>query len=64
MGGFKQSGVGRRHGRDGIVKYTNIQTIARQRFLNVATPRGMSAKRFSAVMTRGLKAMKYLPFRD
>ena len=64
MGGFKQSGVGRRHGREGIVKYTNIQTIARQRVINVQTPRGMSPKRFTTLMTRGLKAMKQLPFRD
>jgi succinate-semialdehyde dehydrogenase/glutarate-semialdehyde dehydrogenase len=64
MGGFKESGVGRRHGREGIVKYTNTQTIASQRLINIQTPRGMSAERFSSVMTKGLKAMKYLPFRD
>ena len=64
MGGFKQSGVGRRHGREGIVKYTNIQTIARQRVINVQTPRRMSPKRFTALMTQGLTIMKHLPFRD
>jgi len=64
MGGFKESGVGRRHGREGIVKYTNVQTVATQRLINVAAPRGMSAERFSKVMTVGLKIMKHLPFRD
>lgn len=64
MGGFKESGVGRRHGREGIVKYTNVQTVATQRLINVAVPRGMSAESFSRTMTRGLKLMKYLPFRD
>lgn len=64
MGGFKESGVGRRHGRDGIVKYTNVQTLARQKLINIATPRGMSQEKFSKVMTKGLSAMKYLPFRD
>jgi len=64
MGGFKESGVGRRHGREGIVKYTNTQTLARQRLLNIQTPRRMSAEAFSSVMTRGLRAMKYLPWRD
>jgi succinate-semialdehyde dehydrogenase/glutarate-semialdehyde dehydrogenase len=64
MGGFKESGVGRRHGREGIVKYTNVQTVATQRLINVAAPRGMSAESFSKVMTTGLKIMKYLPFRD
>ena len=64
MGGFKESGVGRRHGREGIVKYTNSQTIASQRGINIQTPRGMSAERFSSMMTKALRAMKYLPFRD
>ena len=31
MGGMKDSGVGRRHGREGILKYTEPQTIAVQR---------------------------------
>jgi len=64
MGGFKESGVGRRHGREGIVKYTNSQTVATQRLLNIQTPRGMSPERFAKVMTKGITAMKYLPFRD
>ncbi len=28
MGGMKASGVGRRHGRDGLLKYTESQTVA------------------------------------
>ncbi|MGF6885562.1 succinate-semialdehyde dehydrogenase/glutarate-semialdehyde dehydrogenase [Nocardia sp. GAS34] len=32
MGGMRQSGLGRRHGRDGIVRYTEPQTITVQRF--------------------------------
>ena len=63
MGGFKESGVGRRHGREGIQKYTDIQTIATQSGMNVAPPPGMSAERFVSTMTRGLRLMKYLPFR-
>ena len=31
MGGMKDSGTGRRHGREGILKYTQSQTIAVQR---------------------------------
>lgn len=30
MGGFKDSGLGRRHGREGIWKYTEVQTVAVQ----------------------------------
>jgi len=63
MGGFKESGVGRRHGREGIQKYTDVQTVATQSGLNVAAPRGMSAEAFTRAMTQGLRLMKYLPFR-
>lgn len=31
MGGFKESGIGRRHGPDGILKYTEAQTIVTNR---------------------------------
>jgi succinate-semialdehyde dehydrogenase/glutarate-semialdehyde dehydrogenase len=63
MGGFKESGVGRRHGREGIQKYTDVQTIATQSGMNVATPKGMSAEAFTRAMTTGLRLMKYLPLR-
>lgn len=64
MGGFKESGVGRRHGREGIVKYTNIQTVASQRLMNIQAPRSMSGESFAKTLTAGLRLMKFLPFRD
>ena len=33
MGGMKDSGLGRRHGAEGILKYTEAQTVASQRLL-------------------------------
>ncbi len=36
MGGMKDSGVGRRHGDAGLLKYTEPQTIALQRLAPVA----------------------------
>jgi len=63
MGGFKESGVGRRHGREGIQKYTDVQTVATQSGMNVAAPKGMSAEAFTRAMTTGLRLMKYLPLR-
>jgi succinate-semialdehyde dehydrogenase / glutarate-semialdehyde dehydrogenase len=36
MGGMKGSGIGRRHGEEGILKYTEEQTVALQRFLPLA----------------------------
>ena len=38
MGGFKESGMGRRHGAHGILKYTEPQTVAGQRLLGIDTP--------------------------
>lgn len=38
MGGMKDSGIGRRHGREGILKYTEPQTVAVQRGDTVAPP--------------------------
>ena len=57
MGGMKKSGIGRRHGPEGIRKYCETQTVARQRLTNVDAPRGMSQERFTRVMTTGLKLM-------
>ena len=38
MGGMKDSGLGRRHGREGILKYTESQTVAVQRLVGFAPP--------------------------
>ncbi len=32
MGGRKQSGIGRRHGREGLLRFTETQSVATQRF--------------------------------
>jgi succinate-semialdehyde dehydrogenase/glutarate-semialdehyde dehydrogenase len=61
MGGFKKSGVGRRHGRAGIVKYTDAQTVSRQRLVNISRPPGMSGEKFAALMVKGLKILAKLP---
>ena len=42
MGGMKDSGLGRRHGREGILKYTEPQTVAVQRLLGFAPPPSVS----------------------
>src|SRR5215212_4824312 len=61
MGGMKDSGVGRRHGEHGILKYTESQTIATERVLPVGAPSWISAKRYARVMTTGLRALRRLP---
>jgi succinate-semialdehyde dehydrogenase/glutarate-semialdehyde dehydrogenase len=61
MGGFKASGIGRRHGAEGIRKYTEAQTVATQRVLPMAPPGGMSQKRWGQAMTASLKLLRRLP---
>ncbi|MDQ4105952.1 MAG: aldehyde dehydrogenase family protein, partial [Actinomycetota bacterium] len=61
MGGFKNSGLGRRHGAHGIQKYTQSQTVAVQRGLPLAAPPGLSEEVYSRAMTATLKVMRRLP---
>ncbi len=61
MGGVKASGLGRRHGAAGILKYTEAQTVAVQRLIPIAPFAGMSQATFARVMTVGLKVLKRLP---
>ena len=63
MGGMKESGIGRRHGREGILKFTESQTIAVQRGIPIGPPPGMATRRYAAAITAALKALKRLPFR-
>jgi succinate-semialdehyde dehydrogenase/glutarate-semialdehyde dehydrogenase len=61
MGGMKNSGVGRRHGEHGILKYTEPQTIATERLLPVGAPTWMRADLYARVMTTGLRFLRRLP---
>ncbi|MCX5385123.1 succinic semialdehyde dehydrogenase [Streptomyces sp. NBC_00083] len=63
MGGMKDSGLGRRHGSEGILKYTEAQTVAQQRLMPLAPSFGMDDEKYAAFMTRSLKAMKALRLR-
>ncbi|QXE35149.1 succinate-semialdehyde dehydrogenase (NADP(+)) [Streptomyces sp. GMY02] len=63
MGGMKDSGLGRRHGAEGILKYTEAQTVAQQRLLPMAPSFGMDDEKYAALMSRGLRAMKALRLR-
>jgi succinate-semialdehyde dehydrogenase/glutarate-semialdehyde dehydrogenase len=63
MGGFKKSGVGRRHGKAGIVKYTDAQTVSRQRLLNISRPASMGGEQFARLMVQGLRMLARIPGR-
>lgn len=61
MGGMKASGLGRRHGADGIRKYTEAQTVAIQRLLPIAPPRGVPQGLWGRVMTLSLRLLRRTP---
>ncbi|MGX8907803.1 succinic semialdehyde dehydrogenase [Streptomyces netropsis] len=63
MGGMGDSGLGRRHGSEGILKYTEAQTVAQQRILPLAPAFGLDDEQYAALMSRGLRAMKALRLR-
>ncbi|MGB3634094.1 MAG: succinic semialdehyde dehydrogenase [Rubrobacteraceae bacterium] len=61
MGGFKDSGVGRRHGAHGIQKYTESQTVAVQRGVPIAAPPGVSEERYARFVSSALKVLRRVP---
>lgn len=55
MGGMKTSGLGRRHGRQGLLKYTQPQTIAVQRIIGIAPIGKQTNQAFANLITKLLK---------
>ena len=62
IGGMKESGLHPRHGAEGLLKYTQSQTIAHQRLLPIAPSHGMSQEFFARWMTRLLKILRWTPW--
>jgi len=60
MGGMRESGMGRRQGAEGILRYTETQSVATQRLLRFAPQFGMSDEGYAKVMTANLRLMKKL----
>ncbi|MFJ3224458.1 succinic semialdehyde dehydrogenase [Streptomyces sp. NPDC086783] len=58
MGGMGDSGLGRRHGADGILKYTEPQTIAHQRVHGFTPPARIAPETWAALLTGALRMMK------
>jgi acyl-CoA reductase-like NAD-dependent aldehyde dehydrogenase len=63
MGGMGASGLGRRHGAEGLLRYTEVQTVATQRFDLVTPPRWLPYGAFSRAMATTLRLMKKLHLR-
>ncbi|QCX28348.1 succinic semialdehyde dehydrogenase [Nocardioides jishulii] len=60
MGGMRESGLGRRQGAEGILRYTETQSVGTQRGPAIAPPFGISEERYAAIMTSSLKVLKKL----
>jgi acyl-CoA reductase-like NAD-dependent aldehyde dehydrogenase len=61
IGGMKESGVGRRHGAEGILKYTETQTVAVQRGLPLAPFPFMSEIAYQRTLSGLLKLWRHIP---
>ena len=63
MGGMKASGVSRRHGAVGLLKFTETQTVAVQKWVPAfAPPPGLNYDQYNKLLTPLLKILKRTPF--
>jgi succinate-semialdehyde dehydrogenase / glutarate-semialdehyde dehydrogenase len=60
MGGMRQSGLGRRQGSEGILRYTETQSVGTQRGLPIGPMPGMSEETYARVMTTSLRLLNKL----
>jgi succinate-semialdehyde dehydrogenase / glutarate-semialdehyde dehydrogenase len=60
IGGMKESGLRPRHGAEGILKFTESQTIAVQRLMPIAPAFGMSRAFYARWMTRLVRVMRWV----
>jgi len=63
MGGMGSSGLGRRHGADGLLKYTEAQTVGTQRIALLTPPAWVPYGLYTKVMTASLRLMRRLGIR-
>ncbi|QWW20236.1 aldehyde dehydrogenase family protein [Schaalia sp. 19OD2882] len=64
MGGRGRSGLGRRHGREGLLKYTETQSVSTQRLFGLQAPLGMGEEAWAHLMGTWLQVARHLPFLD
>ena len=60
MGGMKASGLGRRHGVEGLLKYTESQTVAVQKGIGFGAPFGRTDEQWAGLMTAAFTSLKAL----
>jgi len=60
MGGMKASGLGRRHGVEGLLKYTEAQTVSVQHGIGFGAPFGRTDEQWAGLMTAAFSSLKAL----
>ena len=61
MGGMRQSGLGRRQGAEGILRYTEPQAVGVQRGFPVAGPSFLQPRTYAKLLTAGLRILRRTP---
>ncbi len=62
MGGRGESGIGRRHGAEGLLRFTEAQTVAVQRGVGLGVLYGLGPRRFDETFTRLLRLSRATRF--
>ena len=57
MGGMGQSGLGRRQGPEGLLRFTEARTVGTQYALPLAPSHGVSPATFVRVFTGGIRLL-------
>jgi succinate-semialdehyde dehydrogenase/glutarate-semialdehyde dehydrogenase len=60
MGGMRSSGLGRRQAADGVLRFTDAQTVATQRLLPIRPVLGLSEPAYNKTITATLRVLKAL----
>jgi succinate-semialdehyde dehydrogenase/glutarate-semialdehyde dehydrogenase len=63
MGGMGESGLGRRHGIEGLLRFTQPQTIARQRWISIGPKFGRTQEQWTSLLGKSLLLLKKLRIR-
>jgi succinate-semialdehyde dehydrogenase/glutarate-semialdehyde dehydrogenase len=58
MGGMKNSGLGRRQGKDGIRRFVDVQAVATQTAIPIAPGHGIDTKSFISLMSGVFRVLK------
>jgi succinate-semialdehyde dehydrogenase / glutarate-semialdehyde dehydrogenase len=61
IGGMKESGLGRRHGDEGILKYTEPQTVSAQRLVPINVPVGDALRGQVRLLRAAVRLVRRVP---